>query len=487
MKNILTINNLTVAFKNPEGPLIPVKGVSLQLAAGETLALVGESGCGKTVLCKSMLKILCDKGSINDGEIILDGKDIVPIGEKEMEIYRGGDIAMIFQDPMTSLDPTMTVGNQIGETIRLHQGVNRQEAKKQAIELMRLVEIFPSEERANQMPHEFSGGMRQRVAIAIALAGKPKLLLADEPTTALDGKTEAQMISLLKSIQQKTQVSMIFITHDLSLVEEIAHNVAIMEKGVIVEQGKVSAVFGQPNHPYTQKLLGFLDYKKGKGHNHKERVSLEKEVSLVKVENLTKDYLLGKNKINHALSNVSMEIRKGEILGLVGPSGCGKSTLSRCIMDMEKPTNGKITFNNQKKSRNWKQMIFQDSDSAFNSRMTIEAIIGEPLKIATGKKTSREKIGALMRDVELDQDLMTRHPYSLSGGQRQRVAIARALSVEPELIIADEPISSLDVSTQAQIVHLFRRLRDEKDLTILFIAHDLPMVNHISDRIIKLI
>lgn len=632
---MLKINDLIVAFKTERGELTAVKGVSLTLEPGETLALVGESGCGKTVLCKSMLKILCERGNIKQGEIRLEGRDLVPLQEEEMIPYRGSEIAMVFQDPMTSLDPTMPVGEQIAEMVEIaelrsapqadvhgtvelqfpegckccslgndipvipekgifygkadgcadahvsrtasegannaagtaSEGANnaagtasagaekagsskaadrravRAAAREKAIELMRLVEIDQPELRYGQMPHHFSGGMRQRIAIAIALAGQPKLLLADEPTTALDQDTQAQILALLKKID----IATIFITHDLSLVEDIADRVAIMQDGEIVETGPVAQVFEEPQHPYTRKLLGYLDYGKGRGHNHKHRILKPDELSpassedaeaaatvglscqkggrgqlsgsenciypepLVEIRDLKKYFPLGRKQVHKVLDGFSMEIYKGEILGIVGPSGCGKSTLARCIMEMYPLTGGEIRYHNTNRNPNWKQMIFQDSASAFNPRMTIGEIIAEPMKIAEKKMgaqkarnsspfgttcqyckawkekmSMRDRVLDLMEQVELDPELIDRHPYEVSGGQRQRAAIARAISVAPELIVADEPISSLDISTQAQIIHLFRKLQEERNLTILLIAHDLPMVNHISDRIIEM-
>lgn len=485
---MLKINDLIVAFETEDGELTAVKGVSLTVKPGETLALVGESGCGKTVLCKSMLKILCEKGNIKQGQIMLEGKDLVPLQEEEMIPYRGSGIAMVFQDPMTSLDPTMSVGDQIAEMVKASDREGRsagdgdgKTARDQAIQLMSQVGIDEPELRYDQMPHHFSGGMRQRIAIAIALAGKPKLLLADEPTTALDFETQAQILDLLKKID----IATIFITHDLSLVEDIADRVVIMQDGEIVEEGIVSQVFNCPQHPYTRKLLGYLDYGKGRGHNHRKSEVVRTDL-LVEVDNLKKYFSLGRKRIHKVLDGFSLNIYRGEILGLVGPSGCGKSTLARCIMEMYPLTGGEIRFHNNNKNLNWKQMIFQDSASAFNPRMTVGDIIAEPLRVATGRKPERNIILDLMRQVELEPELIDRHPYEISGGQRQRAAIGRAISVNPELIVADEPISSLDISTQAQIVHLFRKLQEERNLTILFIAHDLPMVNHISDRIIEM-
>lgn len=512
MKDLLTINNLKVAFETPEGVLTAVKGVSLRLGRGETLALVGESGCGKTVLCKSMLRILCERGRIEDGEIMLDNRDLVPFTEEEMQSCRGGRIAMVFQDPMTSLDPAFSVGEQIAEVVRKHKGLNRAEARKRAVELMEAVRIDEAEKRYDQRPYQFSGGMRQRIVIAIALAGEPDILLADEPTTALDEETQDEILHLLRDIQKQTGTAVLFITHDLSLVEDIAERVAIMKDGYIVEEGKVSEVFAAPQHEYTRKLLGYLDYRKNRGHNHRHSTAVDKNAAddgscessrktpVLSVKNISKSFMLPGKQIHKVLEDFSMEIYEGEIVGIVGPSGCGKSTLSRCIAGLEKPEKGQIVL----RSGINMQMIFQDSQSAFNDRMTVEEIIAEPLwinkalrrKLAggsgaggrRGKMTEliKNEVNKAMSAVELDVSMADRRPYELSGGQRQRAAIARALITDPDFIIADEPLTGLDVSAQAQIVHLLRKLADERTLTIMFIAHDLPMVNHISSRIIRM-
>ena len=514
MKDLLTINNLKVAFETPEGVLTAVKGVSLRLGRGETLALVGESGCGKTVLCKSMLRILCERGRIEDGEIMLDNRDLVAFTEEEMQSCRGGRIAMVFQDPMTSLDPAFSVGEQIAEVVRKHKGLNRAEARKRAVELMEAVRIDEAEKRYDQRPYQFSGGMRQRIVIAIALAGEPDILLADEPTTALDEETQNEILHLLKDIQKQTGTAVLFITHDLSLVEDIAERVAIMKDGYIVEEGKVSEVFAAPRHEYTRKLLGYLDYRKNRGHNHRHGAAGNKDdagdgscessgkTPVLSVKNISKSFMLPGKQIHNVLEDFSMEIYEGEIVGIVGPSGCGKSTLSRCIAGLEKPEKGQIVM----RSGINMQMIFQDSQSAFNDRMTVEEIIAEPLRInrafrnriaggaAESVRRRHVRTGELIKqEVEkameaacLDISMADRRPYELSGGQRQRAAIARALITDPDFIIADEPLTGLDVSAQAQIVHLLRKLADERNLTIMFIAHDLPMVNHVSSRIIKM-
>lgn len=474
MSELLKINNLIVSFEQPGGELVAVKGVSLNLNEGETLALVGESGCGKTVLCKSMLNILCDRGRIRQGEILIDG-----------------EIAMIFQDPMTSLDPAFSVGEQIAEVLRIHKGLDKSDAKAHAIELMQLVQIPDADKRYDQRPYQFSGGMRQRIVIAIALAAEPKILLADEPTTALDEETQEDILKLLKDVQDKTGVAVLFITHDLSIVEDVADRVAIMKDGQLVEEGAVSEVFEAPKHEYTKKLLGYLDYKKNRGHHHRGHGSDHATDfggdRVLSIKNLNVSFKVDKDTTNHVLQDFSMDVHRGEIIGLVGRSGCGKSTLARCIMDIEKYDGGiKIADGINI------QMIFQDTGAAFNDRMTVGEIIAEPLVV--GKKKGRllqkedlkNAVKCAFHQVELDESFAERKPYELSGGQRQRVAIARALITRPDIIIADEPLTGLDVSTQAQIVHLFKKLSEENNMAILFIAHDLPMVNHISDRVIKM-
>lgn len=516
MSVLLEINQLNVNFYGKDKTVEAVKNVSLKIEESQVLALVGESGSGKTVLCKSILG-LENKAEIGSGSILFEKKDLLRLSEKEMEKVRGKEISMVFQDPMTSLNPTFSIGSQITEAILLHERVSKKEAQKRALELLELVGIDYPKKRFSQYPHHFSGGMRQRVAIAIALACQPKLLLADEPTTALDQNTQEQILILLKNIQVKTGVAILFITHDLSLVESIADRTAVMYQGEIVEENTVARVFTLPQHEYTKRLLGYLDYGKGVGHTHgkihfhngiahtHDNVSLSHSVTvedlggmivsndkrqrdiLIEIDHLSKEFRLDKYSQTKVFDDFSMKVYQGEILGIVGNSGCGKSTLARCIMGLYPPTKGKITYYGDKIHRYKKQMIFQDSASALNPRMTIEEIIAEPLKIKklySGKKDLWEKVYFYMEQAELDSSLGKRHPYDVSGGQRQRAAIARAISVEPELIVADEPISSLDISIQAQIIHLFKRLQEQYDLTIILIAHDIPMVEHISDRII---
>ncbi len=506
MADLLEINNLIVSFRTDSEETPAVKGVSLCLGAGETLALVGESGCGKTVLCKSILRILEDNAIIGGGKITLNSgastTDLTHMSEKDILPLRSSEIAMVFQDPMTSLNPAFSVGDQIAEVIRIH-GIRREgadgsferrpvsasEAKQRAIELMKLVAIPNAESRYDQRPYQFSGGMRQRIVIAIALAGSPGIILADEPTTALDIDSQAEILALLKDVQRHTGVGILFITHDLSLVEGMADRVAIMKDGIIVETGAVGTVFSAPQHEYTKKLLGFVDYSRGEGHHHRSVTHTHSADDLT--NGVHGDVILDIRNLNKkfsyeaVLDSFNLTVYEGEIVGLVGRSGCGKTTLARCIMGIEKPDSGEIRFSSGVKG----QMIFQDSASAFNDRLTVEKIIAEPLIIAascSSRAAIREQVLHAMGLVELPENFASRKPYELSGGQRQRVAIARALITGPDFIIADEPLTGLDVTAQAQIVHLLKRLSETEKLTILFIAHDLPMVNHISNRIIEM-
>lgn len=488
MKNILSIKDITVSFNNEEGEVRALNKVNLELQKGQIVALVGESGCGKTVLCKTILQILCKKGIVKSGEIILDGVNLLGLGEKEMRSVRGRDISMVFQNPLTSLNPSISVGKQISEVMRIHFKMTKSQAIEKTYRLMEEVGLSDVELRYKQMPHQFSGGMRQRIAIAIALAANPKLLLADEPTTFLDIEVQEQILELIKTYSQKHGIAVIFITHDLSIVEDIADRVIIMKDGNILESGKTEKVFANPEHDYTKELIKYANYGKRSGHSHgllnqELRKYSEK---LVEVKKLSKSFNLSQKKVNAVLKDLDMHIYKGEILGVVGPSGCGKSTLARCIMGIYNPDQGNITFNTTKNkdNTNWKQMIFQDSFSSLNPGMTLEKIIGEPIRIKDGKFPKRETVLKLMDEVELERNLIDRHPYEISGGQRQRAAIARAISTNPDFIIADEPISSLDVSIQAQIIHLFKKLNSERGITLMIIAHDLPMLKHISDRII---
>lgn len=504
---ILQVENLSLSFHGPDGRVPAVRGVSLQVNPGEVVAMVGESGCGKTALCRAILGLHSQHAVIEGGSITLCGKTVTSMTEEELQMVRGKDAAMVFQDPMSSLNPTVSVGGQIAETIRLHEKISRKEAMERAEELLGQVGIPEPHLRSRQYPHHFSGGMRQRVAIAIALASNPALLIADEPTTSLDIATQNQIMQLLQSlVRQNPDRAMLFVTHDLGLAETLADRIVVMKDGRIVEEGSTDRIFSDPRHDYTKKLLGYAAYGKGTSHYHGHlgdpadgafwRTDQCDGRPLVTVSHLTKAFPLGKQQVRTVLEDFSLNIYKGEIVGLVGDSGCGKSTLARCLMGIYRPEAGEIKFEEGCR----KQMIFQDSASAFNPRMTLEQIIAEPLtiealrqkkkpgeRILKRKESVREKVLEMMDQVGLPRELAGRHPYDVSGGQRQRAAIARALITDPDFLIADEPIASLDVSMQSQIIHLLKQLHDQRQLTLLLIAHDLPMVEHISDRVVKLV
>lgn len=510
MEQILSVENLRLSFHGPQGDVSAVRGVSLQVSAGETLALVGESGCGKTALCRAVMMLHSQHAAIEGGRILLCGREVTAMSEKELEQVRGRDAAMIFQDPMSSLNPTLSIGRQIMEPVLLHQRVSRREAKTQALRLLELVGIPQPGIRFGQYPHHFSGGMRQRAAVAIALAARPRLLIADEPTTALDPDTQDQIMGLLRQLASDRDRAMLLVTHDLGLAEQIADKIAVMKDGQIVETGTAEAVFALPRHPYTKQLLRYARYGKGGSHYHGDigwerhgkaaidgtplpeekkpdghPLMEEEREPLVEITGLTKGFRLGRGRVQQVLEGFDLTVTRGEIVGLVGRSGCGKSTLARCIMGVYEPEAGEIRFAEGCR----KQMIFQDSASAFNPRMTIFDIIAEPLVIKKNygsRDDLRERVYDVMDQVGLERQLAERHPYDVSGGQRQRAAIARALITDPDLLVADEPISSLDVSIQSQIVHLLKRLHDERDLTVLLISHDLPMVEHVSDRIVEM-
>ncbi len=516
MKELLRIEKLNISFMMKEGKVDAVKDVSLSLNPGESLALVGESGCGKTALCRTILRLHSGHSHVRGNIFLREGRqenatridradglqgcsdegavDLLTLSEDEMLKVRGSRIAMVFQDPMTSLDPTFSVGDQIAESIILGKGASRKDAMDEAIALLDMVGIDNAKERAKQHPHHFSGGMRQRVCIAAALALEPDILICDEPTTALDKKTQDQIVELLTRIRRERGQTMIFVTHDLGLVEKVADRICVMKAGRIIEEGSKDEIFNAPREEYTKELLYYARYGKGNTHTHGDihfhggvthSHPQEKREPLLTVKNLSKSFELSRGSRHTVVKDFSMEIGEGEIVGLVGPSGGGKSTIARCIMGIMKPDAGEVEFSRPVN----KQIIFQDSAAAFNERMTIGEIIAEPLLLAKGAGKAgevNEKVKEVMRQAGLEEELIGRHPYDMSGGQRQRAAIARALITDPDLIIADEPISSLDVSIQSQIVHLLKELQTERNLSILLIAHDLPMVQHVADRIIEL-
>ena len=500
MDTILKVNDLRVSFLTRDKEFEAVRGISFEVKKGETLGIVGESGSGKSVTARSIMRLLPSPPSfMKDGEIVFRGENLVHKTEKELEAIRGRDISMIFQDPMTSLNPTIRIGRQIAESLIKHQKLSKKEAKQSAIDLLKLVGIRNSEARYNQFPHEFSGGMRQRVMIAIALACRPSLLIADEPTTALDVTIQAQILNLMKDMQQQFGTSIILITHDLGVVAGMCDRVAVMKDGEIVETGTTEEIFDNPKHPYTKKLLHALPKL-----NEKKKVKpaplikagVDRNQPLLDVQSLKQHFDVGKGNVVKAVDNISFHIKPGETLGLVGESGSGKSTTGRAILRLHEPTDGDVLYegmavkrlskNEMKTMRRHMQMIFQDPYSSLNPRMKVLDIIGHALDIHRLSKddTERKKrVEELLIMVGLDPSHAMRYPHEFSGGQRQRIGIARALAVEPDFIVCDEPLSALDVSIQSQIVELLEDLQHRLGLTYLFIAHDLSMVKHISDRV----
>lgn len=567
---LLEVENLSVSFFTSYGEVQAVRDVSFSLRPGEVLALVGESGCGKSILCKSVMGLLPGTARRKSGSILVRGEDIAGYGEREMEKLRGRLFSMVFQNPMTALNPTMSIGAQIAEAVKVHQpGISGGELRERVTELMELVGIDCPRERRRLYPHQFSGGMRQRSVMAIALAGNPAILFADEPTTALDVTIQAQILDLLREIRKKLGTAIVLVSHDLGMIAKAADRVAVMYAGKIVEIGTAEEIYWDARHPYTQGLLRSLPvFSRGRETLYaipgmppslihppegdafacrnekalridyeeeppmfpvtdthraatwllddraprmygsvlplhepvvvgKVKKTEEKEV-LLDIQHLTCSFPLTKKEAVKAVKDVSLQIRRGEIFGLVGESGSGKSTLARCVMNIRKPDGGSIFYKgidiydkrafreNRRMLQRTRQMIFQDSDSSFNQRMKVRDIIAEPMriqKITPPRGSYRAEAEFQMRYVGLPASYLDKYPYELSGGQRQRVAIARALAMEPELLVADEPVASLDVSIQAQIINLFRHLQKEHGFSFLFIAHDLRVVEFLCDRV----
>lgn len=497
MSTILDVNNLHVSFANQENIFDAVKGVSFTLNKGETIGIVGESGSGKSVTARSIMRLLPSPPSfVKEGSITFLNEELLDKSEKEMEKIRGRNIGMIFQDPMSSLNPSIKIGVQIAEGIRKHQNKTKLEAHQDTLELLELVGIKNAEERFNQYAHEFSGGMRQRVMIAMALACNPELLIADEPTTALDVTIQAQILKLMKNIQQRFDTSIILITHDLGVVAGMCDKVIVMKDGEIVEANSTESLFANPQHAYTKKLLNALPKLHDKKvEKAKSLIQLSTE-PLVEVRSLKQHFSVGKGITLKAVDNISFSIHAGETLGLVGESGSGKTTTGRSILQLNKPTSGDVLYKGMainrlskkklKQLRKEVQIIFQDPYSSLNPRMRIIDIIGRPLdlhNLVNTKEQRTARVVELLELVGLTPEHAMRYPHEFSGGQRQRIGIARALAVNPEFIICDEPLSALDVSIQAQIVKLLKELQQKLGLTYLFIAHDLSMIKHICDRV----
>lgn len=510
-KIILDVKHLKVEFATDHGTVQAIRDVSFSIREGEILGIVGESGSGKSVTMYSIMGLLAQNGSISADDIVFDGESIARKNfsdnrsyEKKMRQIRGNTMAMIFQDPMTFLNPVLTVGKQIRETLLNHNPkMTKNEANERAIELMRQVGIPAPEKRIHQYPFEFSGGMRQRIVIAIALANKPKLIIADEPTTALDVTIQAQVLELIRKMSRQTGVAVIMITHDLGVVASLCDRINIMHDGHIVETGTDREIFYEPNHPYTKSLLNCiktLQNEQSEAKNMQMNNVSDMCDVIVSVEHLKTYFNAGKTwgrkQVVKAVDDVSFQIHRGETYGLVGESGCGKSTLGRTIVKINEPTDGKILVDGEditylsgqklKKFRKDIQLIFQDPYASLNPRMTVGEIIREPMAIHHIYQTRKEqddRVIELLKIVGLKPDHVHRYPHEFSGGQRQRISIARTLALNPRFIVCDEPISALDVSIQAQIINLLKNIQKELGIAYLFIAHDLSMVKHISDRI----
>ena len=518
---VLRVQNLTTSFLGEGGWRPVVKNISFDVGAGETVALVGESGSGKSVTSLSVMRLLQPDTSRIEGNILLAGKDILQLSEQEMQKVRGNDVAMIFQEPMTSLNPLYTVGDQICEALLCHRNMNKAEAKAEALRLMDKVRIPSAASRFNEYPHRFSGGMRQRVMIAMALVTRPKLLIADEPTTALDVTIQGQILDLIKTLQEEEGTSVLFITHDMGVVAEVADRTVVMYHGDAVETGDTAEIFHQAKHPYTQALLSavpalgsmtgrarplrfpVVDIRTGTALPPVEAAdTVAQDVPpVLDVKGLTTRFTIHSGLFGklagrvHAVENISFSLQPGETLSLVGESGCGKSTTGRSIMRLIEPQSGSVMVNGQdvmamaghelQGLRRTMQMIFQDPYASLNPRMRIGASIAEPFlehKLGT-KQQARERVADLLERVGLKADMASRFPHEFSGGQRQRICIARALALDPKLIVADESVSALDVSIKAQVINLLLDLQSSLNLSFLFISHDMAVVERLSHRV----
>jgi peptide/nickel transport system ATP-binding protein len=504
---VLSVRNLTTEVATPTGPRIVVDDFSFDLAERETLAIAGESGSGKSMTALSVMRLLPQHiARVAKGEVWLGGRDLLTLPERAIRQVRGGEIAMIFQEPMTSLNPVLTIGRQITETIMAHRHVSQREARAGALEAIAAVRIPDPERRLRQYPHELSGGMRQRVMIAMALAGRPKVLIADEPTTALDVTVQAQILDLIRSLQHEFGMALILITHDMGVVAEMADRVVVVNEGQAVETGSVERIFAAPEADYTRMLLSAVPRLGAmQGTDVPLRANRAKPVApsparpVLEVDSLTVRFdvrggILRARARVHAVEGISFRLGRGETLALVGESGSGKSTTGKALLGLV-PWEGAISVagrsaralgaSEMKALRRDIQMVFQDPYGSLDPRMTVGRLVAEPLvvhRIAGGKEIEA-RVAALFRRVGLTPDQMRRHPHEFSGGQRQRIAIARALALSPKVIIADESVSALDVSVRARVLDLLQSLQDEEGVAYLFITHDMSVVEQIAHRV----
>ena len=520
-QSILSVADLTTSFL-VDGEWRPVvKNISFDVMPGETVAIVGESGSGKSVTSLSIMRLLARGSSRIEGSIRLNGRDLLALPETEMRKVRGKDAAMIFQEPMTSLNPIFTIGRQISEALTCHGNISKAEAKAETIRLLEKVRIPNASSRFDEYPHQFSGGMRQRVMIAMALASRPKLLIADEPTTALDVTIQGQILDLIKVLQEEEGMSVLFITHDMGVVAEISDRTIVMYRGEAVETGRTDDIFHRGSHPYTRALLSavprlgsmkdqsqplrFPTVDASTGERSEPKALADTvdhgKTPVLEVKNLVTRFDLHGGLLArptgaiHAVENVSFNLAQGETLSLVGESGCGKSTTGRSIMRLITPKSGEVRLDGYdvmklgslelRRMRRSIQMIFQDPFASLNPRMTIGAAVAEPfIEHRLGSRAeAREKAADLLERVGLKADMMSRYPHEFSGGQRQRICIARALALDPKVIVADESVSALDVSIKAQVCNLLMDLQQSLNLSYLFISHDMAVVERVSHRV----
>ncbi|TPW31531.1 ABC transporter ATP-binding protein [Martelella alba] len=531
-QDLMSIRNLRVTFQTQAGTVLGVEELSFEIAAGECVCVVGESGSGKSVSSLSLMRLIeYDGGTIAGGKLLLqrnngDVVDLAQASQSQMRSIRGNEIGMIFQEPMTSLNPVFTIGRQLTEGLRVHRGLSKKQARARALELLNMVKINEPERRLDQYPHELSGGMRQRVVIAMAMTCEPRLLICDEPTTALDVTIQAEILALINQLKEEKKTAVMFITHDMSVVAQMADRVVVMYRGNKVEEGPVQKIFEAPEHPYTRALLAAvprLGEMKGKSRPEPMRIldqtatdgqdqskpapvakdagAEEEKPILLDVRHLTTRFdlrgglLRGIRARVHAVEDVSFKIRAGETLGLVGESGCGKSTCGRSLLRLVDPTDGSVRLDGQEildlnetqmhLARRDMQMVFQDPFASLNPQMKLFDQVAEPFRnyaIASGSEL-KERVASLFERVKLPPSFMHRFPHELSGGQRQRIAIARALALTPKLIIADEAVSALDVSVQAQVLNLMMELQNDLGVSFLFISHDMAVVERVSHQV----
>ena len=495
---LLEISDLKVSF----GSTAVVDEIGFTINRGETFVLLGESGSGKSISAMAIMRLLPNAATMNSGKVLLDGEDLLQLPESEMRSIRGGKVGMIFQEPQTSLNPVMTIGDQIGESLSWHKKLKGKTARARVIELLDAVGISEADRRYSEYPHQFSGGMKQRVMIAMALAGEPELLIADEPSTALDVTIQAQVLELLLKLQKECNMAILFITHDLGVASKMADRVGVMYAGKIVENAPRDQFFKKPEHPYSQELFDALPSKiKRDQEERNQKVDQDRSV-LLEVKNLDVHFPIRtgffKKVTGHvrAVNDVSMTLERGQTIAMVGESGSGKTTFGKGILQLIRPTNGSVMFDGVdlaklssaelRKRRTDIQIVFQDPYSSMNPRMIVSDIIEEGMiaqKIGKTKQGRIKRVEELLEQVGLEKEFRLRYPHEFSGGQRQRICIARALAVDPKLIICDEPTSALDVSVQSQILTLLKDLQNRLGLTYLFITHNLGVVEYIAHKV----